>query len=64
MARVCAAVLTVQCGCFIAESHVMLKHASKLLTRRFPPLHPYVLELVRVPARPQDLHQICSTKLT
>ena len=54
-------ILTVQCCSLVAESHVLLEHTPKFLTRCFPPFHPHMLELIRIPACPQDLHQICST---
>ena len=54
-------ILTVQSCSLVAESHIMLEHTPTFFTRYFPPFHPHVLELIRIPACPQDLHQICST---
>ena len=57
-------ILTVQSCSLVAESHIMLEHTPTLFTRYFPPFHPHVLELIRIPACLQDLHQICATSYT
>ena len=57
----CRPILTVQSCSLVAESHILLEHTPKFLTRYFPPFHPHMLELTRIPACPHNLHQICST---
>ena len=57
-------ILTVQSCSLVAECHIMLEHTPTFCTRYFPPFHPHVLELIRIPACPQDLHQICATSHT
>ena len=54
-------ILTVQSCSLVTESHIILEHTPTFFTRYFPPFHPHMLELIRIPACSHNLHQICST---